>query len=285
MQAILLGALQGLTEFIPVSSSGHLALLPPLFGVPSPPLAFGVAVHAGTLASACAYYWRDIGAALGGLGRLCSGALSGRGRQLLKDDKWARLAVLVLVGTLPTVVIALVFEHPVKKLFQSPVAAAGLLLVTGTVLVVADRLARRRAEGGGDTEADTPLAKAIAVGVAQGIAILPGISRSGSCIATGLATGLERRFSVKFAFLLMIPAVLGAAVLEGKDLVNGALDATTVHAALVGAVVAAFAGLLAIWATIRVVSGGKLWVFGVYCLVLGAVGLVLLLSGVVRGVA
>jgi len=268
-----------------VSSTGHLALLPPIFGVPSPPLAFGVAVHVGTLVSACVYYRRDIGAALGGLGRLCAGALSGRGRQLLKDDRWARLAMLIIVATLPTVAIALVFEQPVKELFQSPVAAAGLLLVTGTVLILVDRLARVTAESQGDTEADTPAAKAIAVGVAQGIAILPGISRSGSCIAAGLATGLERRFSVKFAFLLMIPAVLGAAVLEGRDLVSGALDAATVQASIVGAAVAACTGLAAIWVTIRVVSGRKLWVFGAYCLALGALGLVLLLSGVDRAVA
>lgn len=273
-----LGLLQGLTEFIPVSSTGHLVLFPALWGQASPPLFFDVAVHLGTLVSALVFYAKDVGKVLGGVGRMLRGVASGEGRRLFREDPWARLATLLAVGSLPTVAIAVALRSVKDQLVQMPVIAASCLLLTGTMLIVTDRLERKREAGDGTEEADTRSGQAIGIGIGQGIAILPGISRSGSCIIAGILLGLERGFAVKFAFLLMIPAVFGAACYEGLEAAQEGMDPALLSQSLVGAAVALFSGLAAIWITVKAVQRRGLWIFGIYCLLLGLFGLGLLWS-------
>lgn len=271
-----LGLLQGLTEFIPVSSTGHLVLVPVLLGEQSPTLFFDVAVHLGTLVAALVFYAKDVGRVLKGLGRMVGGIASGKGRQIFREDPWARLGVLLAVAIAPTVAIALALDDFTERMVAMPVLAAGCMLITGTMLIVTDRLERRRAAGIGTGPGDSRVGQAIAIGIGQGIAILPGISRSGACIIMGVLLGLEREFAVRFAFLLMIPTVLGAACYEGIDAVREGIDPAALNQALVAAAVALASGLAAIWITVRVVQRRWLWVFGAYCLLLGALSLVYL---------
>jgi len=272
-ESVLLGALQGLTEFLPVSSSGHLVLFPTLFGGEPPPLAFDIAVHLGTVLAALAYYRADVGRVLGGLGRTIVALVQRRARELLRQDDYARLGVLIAAGTLPTAAIAFAVRDFAERLVDIPSLAALGLLVTGIMLFVADRQERRRAAGGGVGGAHA--GHAAIVGVAQGIAITPGISRSGSCIIAGLLCGFDRELAVQFAFLLMIPVVLGAGVLEARDLAGGGPEGLLLPCAL-GALVAAATGFAAIALTVRAARNRKLWAFGAYCVVLSLVGFALL---------
>jgi undecaprenyl-diphosphatase len=182
------------------------------------------------------------------------------------------------VGSLPTVAIAVALRSVKDQLVQMPVIAASCLLLTGTMLIVTDRLERKREAGDGTEEADTRSGQAIGIGIGQGIAILPGISRSGSCTIAGILLGLERGFAVKFAFLLMIPAVFGAACYEGLEAAQEGMDPALLSQSLVGAAVALFSGLAAIWITVKAVQRRGLWIFGIYCLLLGLFGLGLLWS-------
>lgn len=276
LQVIALGVLQGLTEFIPVSSTGHLVLVPVFWGEFSPPLFFDVAVHLGTLAAAVAFYARDVGKLLAGLGRMAKGIASKQGRRVFTEDPWARLVSLLVLGMLPTVAIALGLGEFTEHMVTMPILAAGGLLVTGVMLIVTDQLERRRASGEGSGQEDIGPGQAVGIGIGQGVAVLPGISRSGACIVAGILLGLEREFAVKFAFLLMIPTVLGAACYEGIDAVQEGIDPTLLIQSLVAAATAMVTGLGAIWFTLKVVQRRWLWAFGVYCLLLGTFGLVVL---------
>ncbi len=255
-----------------MSSSGHLVLFPTLFGSEPPPLEFDVAVHIGTLVAAIVYYRADVGRVLAGLGRTIGALFERRARDLLRQDEYARLGALIVAGTLPTVVIAFAVRDFAERLVDIPSLAALGLLVTGIMLFVADRQERKRAAG-----VDVGGARgvhAVVVGVAQGIAITPGVSRSGSCIIAGTLCGFDREFAVRFAFLLMIPIVFGAGVLKARDLAGGA-DQMLLPCAL-GAVAAAVVGFAAIALTVRAARKRRLWAFSAYCVTLSFVGFSLL---------
>lgn len=276
VEALLLGVVQGLTEFIPVSSDGHLALVPVLFGSVSPTLTFNVALHGGTLLAAIVYYAKDVASALGGLGRFLRGLFTGRARAVAREDEGARLGLLVLVTTVPTAAIAVATRDYIEHWEQIPAMAAICLVVTGLGLLFADRWERRRGEEGITDARSTSWARALLMGTAQSAGLLPGISRSGSCIVAGVLLGLERQFTVRFGFLMMIPAVLGATVFELKDVLEPGQGQLDVGPALLGAVASAVTGFLAIAFTLRVVRARRLWVFGVYCVALGIFGTLML---------
>ncbi len=272
LEAILLGAVQGLTEFIPVSSDGHLALMPALFGSTSPSLTFDVALHGGTLLAALIYYARDVATALGGLGRFLAGLPRGQAGRIAREDEGARLGLLVLLTTLPTAAIAVATRDLISRWAQMPMVAAGCLVVTGLGLLFADRWERRRTDGGISDARSTSWGQALWMGLVQSAGLLPGVSRSGSCIVGGTLLGLERQFTVRFGFLMMIPAVLGAMVFELKDLGEPGAGALDLGPTLAGAAVAAVTGLAAIAFTLKVVRARRLWTFGLYCVLLGLVG-------------
>jgi undecaprenyl-diphosphatase len=273
-EALALGALQGLTEFLPVSSSGHLVIIPAFLGWSEPGLPFVVAVHLGTLLAVVAYYWKDwlrlVAAATGWIGKL--------GRQPASPG--ARTMGLLFLATIPAAAVGITLAQPVETLFNKPAFAAGALLVTGLLLLAADaRRAEGKAEGKG--EAATTWREALAVGVAQAVAVVPGISRSGATIATGLFAGLEREWAARFAFLLSVPVILGAGLKEIPDALKNGLTLAGVEALFIGAAAACLSGLVAIYVVIRAVRGRRLRWFAAYCFGLGFVTLVCHRAGLI----
>lgn len=262
IQALLLGMLQGATEFLPVSSSGHLVILPHLFDWPEPGLAFDTLLHLGTLAAVLFYFRRD-------LLRLAVAAWDSLRRRSV-DNPDARLAWLLVLATLPGAVIGFLLEDQVEALFGMPVAAAAFLLVTAGVLALSELLSRRNRS----LEALT-LRDALLIGLAQMLAIIPGLSRSGATIAAGLLLGYRREESTRFSFLLAIPIVLGGGLYQLLKLAaGGATDFGGL--VLVGMAAAALTGYAAISALLALVRRHALWPFVIYCAVFG----LLVLTGV-----
>lgn len=267
LQAILLGILQGATEFIPVSSSGHLVLLPWLLVWPEPGLAFDAIVHWGTVLAVLVVFWRDL------YRLLLAGLKSLRTRSLADPD--SRVAWWIVVGTIPAAAIGYLFQDFFERLFSTPLAAAVFLLVTGFILSVSERLGSRTREAEEMSWFD-----ALLVGLAQAAAILPGISRSGATIAAGLLLGVKRAAAARFSFLLVVPAVLGAGILSLVDLV-GAGSLTGEWPLLVGGfLAAAVSGYLCIRFLLSYLRQGQLYVFAIYVWLFGAASLVVAL---VRG--
>lgn len=254
---ILLAVIQGLTEFLPVSSSGHLVLTQHFLGALEGDIFFDIVLHVGTLGSVMVVYRREI-------------------LRLLRFDKPAiGYIVSLIIGTLPAVVVGLAAKDTIESLFHSPLFAAGGLLVTALILF-STKFSKDSA--GNLPEPWEPSAvppiKALFIGIAQSIAILPGISRSGSTIATSLWIGLPRAEAARFSFLLSIPAIGGALVLQ---LLDGGLSGRSDMALLGVAALAAFGvGLLAIrWTALAVVQS-HFWKFSIYCVVAGLVAFAIL---------
>ncbi len=260
LQAILLGLLQGITEFIPVSSSGHLVLVPWLLGWQQPALVFDTFVHWGTLVAVLAYFWRDWLA-------LISAWLRGF-RHRDWGDPQARLMWLLIVGTIPAVVIGFFLEDFFESLFGQPVWVSIFLLVTAALLTLSERLGSRSLGLGELRGPDAAL-----IGLGQAAAIAPGISRSGATMAAGLFRGLERPAAARFSFLLSAPIILGAGVLQLLELMSTPNPQAQVPALLAGFLAAAISGYLCIWGLLRYLQRGKLYPFAIYCAGMGVVGL------------
>lgn len=253
--AVLLGLVQGVTEFLPVSSSGHLVLFQHLLGFQEPMVFFDVMLHLGTLAAVCFFYRREL---LGLLGIKVPGALSTPNTLLLLG-----------LGTVPTVAIALVGRPFFKAAFGGLTAPGIALLVTGCLLWTTRRAPPSRRD-------DMRVRDALIIGTAQGFAIMPGISRSGTTIAVALWLGLQRELAARYSFLLAIPAIMGAVVLEWES--PASMDHATLVATVLGTLTAAGSGYLALSWLVRVVHRGAFWVFAPYCWCVGI--LVLLLARV-----
>jgi len=256
LNMLLLAVVQGLTEFLPVSSSGHLVLFQHFLGVREGDVFFDIILHMGTLGSVLVVYRKEI-------------------FRLLKFDKPALgyLAGLV-VGTVPAVVVGLAFKSTIESLFSSPVFAASGLILTSVLLFSTRYSAPGKALADPWVPSAPPWPRALAVGAAQALAILPGVSRSGSTIAAGLWAGLPRAEAARFSFLLSIPAISGALVLQ---LLDGQAASTGEMGKLMLAGVVAFGvGLLAIrWTALAVVQA-HFWKFSFYCLGLGVLVLLIL---------
>lgn len=263
-QAVALGALQGLTEFLPVSSSGHLVLLQNLFGFQEPELLFDICLHIGTLAAVCVIFARDIGQLLLTFFRLPSlSRIHGGVRHLIAEDPNARMIVLIVVGNVPTVILGLLFHQVVDTIFGSVMIVGGMLLVTGTVLWMT-----RRATGDGRSVILFTLKDAFIIGLVQGLAILPGISRSGITISTALFLGINREVSGRYSFLLSIPAIFGALVLELK---SGIGNSMPIGITILGTLTAAVIGSIALMILLSMVKRGHLHRFSPYCWIVGAI--------------
>lgn len=266
--SILLGVLQGLTEFLPVSSSGHLVLVQNLLGIREPELLFDTALHAGTLVSVIIYFRLDLKAMFRETLRFAADFAGRRSAwTVILNNPHASLLIWTVVGTLPTALIGLLFRAPLEDLFSSKTTAGFMLLLTGGILFISrwTRESTRRPDRIG-------LWSALAVGTAQGVAIIPGISRSGTTIVCGLFCGLDRELAARFSFLLSIPAILGATVLQfSVEEVQG----VGIHALLAGFLSSLGTGLIALWLLMGLVRKGQLSYFAPYC---WAVGLVALLA-------
>ena len=262
IEALTLAVVQGLTEFLPVSSSGHLAVFDAIFealrGRPTGGgLFFAVMLHVGTLGAILVYYRRTIAA--GARGLLTSGEHPGI------PTRWAvvRSGLLASVATLPAVVVGLGFKDAVEAAFESRLTPAVGFLITSAVLFITSR--QREGTKG---PAETTWLDALLVGLAQAVAITPGISRSGSTIAAALALGFSRTWAVGFSLLMAVPAILGAAVLEGRDIDPSNLTPERIRITVASAALAGVVGLGAIAWLVRVVRAGRLWYFSVYLAIL-----------------
>lgn len=265
IQAIILGIVQGATEFIPVSSSAHLVLVPWALGWPSPGLFFDTMLHWGTLAAVLTYFWREWIAVIGGFFRSLGQAgpwSSAPGGRLA--DANSRLAWAIILGTIPAVILGFLFEDYIESLFSSPTAVGAFLIVTAAILAISERVGRRVR-----TLDRIAIVDSLAIGLAQVAAMAPGISRSGTTIAAGLCRGLTRDTAAKFSFLLGTPAILGAGVLQLFNVLQGAEAMTTWPAAIAGTLVAAVVGYLCIKFLLAYLQRGRLYVFAVYCALAG----------------
>ncbi|UCD71049.1 MAG: undecaprenyl-diphosphate phosphatase [Syntrophobacterales bacterium] len=268
-----MGIIQGVTEFLPVSSSGHLVVLQGLFGVEEPRLFFNVMLHVATLIAIVIVFWEDIRGIPKGILATFG---KNRGMNGFASALWSsiqgRLAILIIVGTIPAAIMGFVFEEAFSGLFASPLFAGFMLMVTGTVLwFTRGRPSDSKGMG------EMGVIDALIVGLGQGFALIPGISRSGITISFGLFRGMEREWSGRFSFLLAVPAILGALIIEFK--MPSELSSEELFAILAGMGVAVAVGYLSLRTLMHVVRRGNLAAFSYYCWGFGAFAVFLFMRG------
>ncbi len=266
IQAIILGLVQGLTEFLPVSSSGHLVLANKILGLGASNLRFEVAMHLATLLAVCFVFRRRIG-------KLIKAVFTGRmklvkGKWQFSDDN-LRLALLLIMATIPAAVIGILFDDFIEQAFNSPIAVSIALLATGAILFGTGKVAKSREK--------INWKHSLIIGFAQALAILPGISRSGTTISAGIYSGADQEKAAEFSFLLSIPVILGAGLLKFKDVLKTGLPQGEMMAIILGGLAAAISGYLAIGLLLRIIKKSKLQYFAYYCWAIG-VGSILLFS-------
>lgn len=258
-EALVLGLVQGLTEFIPISSSGHLVIVPALLGWQQPPVAFDVYLHGATLVAVLLYFRRELIQLSGGLRR---------------PGPERRVVALLVLATIPAAVVGVVFESRVERVFDEPVAVSLLLVGTGAILVLSELVSRRRQSKPDLSESSTVESLAgsltspgaFSIGAGQAVAILPGFSRSGWTIAAGLMNGLDRVESARFSFLLSIPILAGAAIVQIPDLYASDIGVTAIA---VGGLASLVSSYLAVSAMIGFLQRRSLYPFAVYCFIAG----------------
>jgi len=265
IKAIVLGIVQGLTEFLPVSSSGHLLMLQHFFGIEADSvLIFTLLLHVGTLISVFFCYWSDIVELVKELVITISDLIRGKGLRL-EERPVRKLGVMIILASIPTAIIGILFEDLFEGFYQTLLPTGVGLIFTGIILWIAQNNRRNK------TQIEEMTWKhAIAVGCMQGVAICPGISRSGSTLFGGLKSGLQRDFAVKFAFLVSIPSILGSLIFEGgSDAMSSAMS-TSMGPVIAGCIAAALSGVLAIKTMITVVRKLSLRFFSFYVWLVGA---------------
>jgi len=272
-QALVLGIVQGLTEFLPISSSAHLILVPWLFGWPEPGLAFNVALHLGTLSAVLVYFSGD-------LLTIARGWLTGLAQRRPLGSPEARIGWAVLIGSVPAGVVGVLLNDAIDQYFHSggggtlAIGLTAVLLVgLGAALWLAERAGRRSR-----SLTEVGLRDGFLVGVAQALALLPGVSRSGSTITAGLFLGFQRAAAARFSFILGIPAIVGAGMLETMHLLRTGLPASERTLFVVGMAASAVTGFLAIAFLLRFLQRRSTGVFVLYRFLLGAFILVWLIA-------
>jgi undecaprenyl-diphosphatase len=276
LQAIILGIVQGLTEFLPISSSGHLLLVPWLFNwhflLENPDLnkTFDVALHLGTFVAVVIYFWREIV-------RLAGAWVRSISRRSLAEPE-GRLAWLLIVSTIPAALVGVLLEDFITNTLGKPWMIGVAMIVFAGFMYLIDHIARLDR----DMEALTWL-DALLIGVAQALALLPGVSRSGITMMTGLLVRLDRESAARYSFLMSIPVIGGAAAFKGLEVARDGLPAGTATPFLVGMVTAAVSGIAAIWFTLAYLKRHNFNLFVVYRIVVGVGVLVLIVAGVRSG--
>ncbi len=267
--AIVLGLVQGVAEFLPISSSGHLSLLQSFFGMEEPDALYNILLHFATLLAVCVVYRGDIADMVVEFFRGIAALFGGAGaRERGNPPEARRLVLLLILGTLPLFLV-LPIEDFVEELGANPVFVSVMLLVTGCILYLSDHYGGGRKNGCTATVKDVLL-----VGLAQGAATIPGLSRSGATISAGMALGFERNFAVRFSFLLSLPAVLGATLLKVVKVAGaGEIDTGLLPMYLAGMAVAGVVGYFSISLVKLLASKGKFGMFAYYCWIAGAAAL------------
>jgi len=264
LQAIIVGIVQGLTEFLPVSSSAHLIFAQELLGINQPGIAFDVLLHLGTLIAVISYFFKDVIEMIKAFFLSILDIFKGRFKKGFMEDNYKKLAWMVIIGTIPAGLVGVLFKHQIEGLFQGIAIPAFFLLITGVLLYTSQRfnVGKRDVNNSG-------LLDAIIVGISQAFALIPGLSRSGTTIATGLFRGLDKEFAARFSFLLAIPAIVGATVTQLSDISTG-FDI----AYLLGFLAAIISGYLAISILLKLIRERSLDIFAFYCWIVGAAVLV-----------
>jgi len=256
LQAIILGIVQGLTEFLPISSSAHLILVPEVLGWQDPFInsaAFDVMLHMGTLAALLAYFWRD-------LWRYFVAFLATLRDRGIDGDPDRKIAVLLAISVVPAALIGVLLESFIDTFFRAePLYVCGLLVVGALILYAADHLARHIKK-----MQDLSFPEALGIGLAQALALFPGISRSGITIAAGLFLGLERAAAARFAFLMGTPVIAGAGLWKLRQLAGGGAGAFEPAVLIAGVVASAVSGLIAIWFLLRYLQNHNTDIFVIY---------------------
>jgi undecaprenyl-diphosphatase len=267
-EAVVLGAVQGITEFLPISSSGHLVLAEYLLKVRFDDISFEVFVHLGTFFSVVLVFRHTIVSILRALRLQIISIIGGGAKHQTVQPEDARLFWLILAGSVPAGVAGLLLKTQIEKAFASATLVAVMLLVTGVILLLTTffKAPRKRMN----------LPDALAVGVAQALAILPGISRSGTTISAGIFRGVERSKAAEYSFLLSLPAILGASLIELKEMLGNPGLQGSLWVYLAGALTAFGVGYVAIRFLLSIIRKGKFQYFGCYCLALGTFFLIFL---------
>ena len=271
--SIAMGFLQGVAEFLPISSSGHLTLFQYFFSPEQNPeeldMLFTILLHFGTLISVCVYYWRDVVDMIREFFLGLADLFSRRGGHTGRPPEARRLVLMIVVATLPLFAVLLV-KDVVDAAFTNVTFVSAALIATGFLLFFSDRMAKGRKNARTATMLD-----ALLVGCAQAVGTLPGISRAGITISAGMLRGFDRSFAVRFSFLMSLPAVLGANILEVADAVQaGGVDTSRLPMYLVGMVVSGVVGYFAIRLVNLLANKGKFGAFAYYCWAVGIVSLV-----------
>jgi len=270
-QSIVLGIIQGLTEFLPVSSSGHLVVSQKLLGI-SPNLSFIVLVHLGTLLAVLLYFFKDIL-------KISFGFLSGvkriifereRPRAIFYSNTDFKLSCYLLFGSLFTAAIAFAFKDIFESLFSSGLAVGVFWIITGVLILFAEIVG-----SGKRMPVQMNFIDSVIIGIFQGLAVAPGLSRAGTTISASLALGLERKFAARFSFLLAIPAILGAGVIKLKDLLDLGISGIGTLEILCGFVASVVSGYFAIKIFMNLIARKSIKIFAYYCFVLGAVVIII----------
>lgn len=264
LQSIILGIFQGVAEFLPISSSGHLVLLQNIFDIDQGGLFFTIMLHFGTLISIFIVYFKDIVKIIISFFQIIRDFFTKRTVELNNESKV--LAVMIIVGTIPTGLIGIFFKDFFEGLYESLVAVGIALIITGILLMISEKT-----NSGRKTAKDMTIFDAIFIGIFQGFAIIPGISRAGSTIVGGLFRGLDKKLATKYSFLLAIPAILGAALVQMIDVFKGEVSIVFSLPLIVGLILSTVTGVIAIKFLIKMLEKGKLYYFSYYVWIIGGI--------------
>lgn len=262
LEAIVLGVLQGLTEFLPVSSSGHLVLMQHFLGIKESQVFFDVMLHFGTLGAVVIVYYQLIGSLVRtGFSALFQANFYRHPKITISNTPHLRLLWFLLLGSIPTGLIAILFKDSLEAIFGKPMVVAAMLIVTGLILQLS-RFGQKQ------IQAETPIRTwhTPLIGITQGLAIIPGISRSGSTISIALLLGLSPQVAAQYSFLLSIPAILGAVILKLKDVGEITIAPTVIIA---GTLTSFIVGYIALRALLVILNRGRFAIFSYYCFALG----------------
>ena len=283
LESIIMGIIQGATEFLPVSSSGHLAIFKNMFHVNTDTgIMFDILLHFGTLVAIFIVYWKDIvelivegftiiGLACCNVGRFFANLFSKEKKPYRKiiETEYRKFVMLVILSTLVTMVIALPFESKIENAGNTLLVPGFCLCITSVILFIADRVQK-----GNKGPAEATYKNSLFIGLAQGFATLPGISRSGSTITAGLACGFNREFAVKYSFIMSIPTILGACILQIPDLAGASLAGSEILNYAIGMIVAGVVGFLCIKVMLKSVKNNKFKGYSIYCLCAGVISVI-----------
>ena len=286
IESIIMGIIQGVTEFLPVSSSGHLAIFKNFFGLQEAGISFDILLHVGTLVAVFICFWKDIWELIvNGVGiivdacknigyffmNIANGKKPSGKKEYIKviSTPYRRYVMLIIIATIPTGLMGILLKDTIEAVSMALLVPGICLLITSVLLLIADN-----AKDGNETEEKFSYRKAGIIGVCQGFATMPGISRSGTTITACLMAGMDRAFAVKFSFIVSIPAILGAAVLDLPDMFSESVSAAQWANYAVGTAVSAVVGYICIKTMLQVVRKKKFKGFALYCAIMGLIAVV-----------